>query len=650
MKTFAIIRHILFIAIAAAVFVISAPLAGRADTPLLMPGKQTLYQRVLTRPGAVVRQDAAASAAAVVTPTPFEPFYVYAERNADGKDWIRVGRSLTAAEGWLLKDKSIPWAQTIVAAFSNPAGRQRSLIFKSRDAMDEVFNSEDVFNRMRQLRQEAESNQVPPDSPVVSIEPANYIDIDTNFYILPILAFQQARVQNTQRVKYLQIASLPLSSQRHAPGGDQANTLANYNVGVVFVIDTTQSMQPYIDQVQDAVDAIRRKIANGPEGQRVRFGLVGFRNNIKLRPNLQYVTKTFLKLDENSTATDFINAIKTMKAARTSSSSFDEDSIAGVMTAIDDMNWDPFKGRYIVLVTDAGPRPPGPDSQNGSLAVEQVNQMVKERNRNILIETLHLKTEQGGFDHDYAEQQYRKLSDFGAGKQLYFGIDAGDQQKFRQSVDQIGTSLAQDISQTIQGHLTQAPREDDNSMAAALARAGRAMQLAYLGHAEGTQVPDFFEGWLCDRDPLDRHARPVDIRVLMTKNQLSTLRDVVRQTINIGNSTAGGNSQDFFRQLQEAVARMARDPQHLVRAGFTTLGGALGEYLEGLPYQSEITGLTQEDWESLSPSRERELIDSLESKIVALDKIHNESRRWVAPYPGAPDGEYVTTVPLSVMP
>jgi hypothetical protein len=54
MKTFAIIRHILFIAIAAAVFVISAPLAGRADTPLLMPGKQTLYQRVLTRPGAVV--------------------------------------------------------------------------------------------------------------------------------------------------------------------------------------------------------------------------------------------------------------------------------------------------------------------------------------------------------------------------------------------------------------------------------------------------------------------------------------------------------------------------------------------------------------------------------------------------------------------
>jgi hypothetical protein len=137
----------------------------------------------------------------------------------------------------------------------------------------------------------------------------------------------------------------------------------------------------------------------------------------------------------------------------------------------------------------------------------------------------------------------------------------------------------------------------------------------------------------------------------MTKNQLSTLRDVVRQTIDIGNSTtAQGDSQDFFRQLQEAVARMARDPQHLVQTGFTTLGGALGEYLEGLPYQSEITGLTQEDWQSLSPSRERQLVDSLESKIVALDKIHNESRRWVAPYEGAPDGEYVTTVPLSVMP
>jgi hypothetical protein len=647
MKT--ILRHILFIAIAGAVLSVFAPRAGRADTPMLMPGKHTLYQRVLTRPGAVVRGEAAAGAATVATPTPFEPFYVYAEKNADGKDWIKVGRSLTAAEGWLAKDKSIPWAQTIVAAFSNPAGRRRSLIFKSRDAMDATYNSEDVFARMGQLRRQAESNHVAPDSPVISIEPANFVDIDSNFYILPILGFQQARVQNTQRVKYLQIASLPLQEQRPGPGGDQPHAISDYNVGVVFVIDTTQSMQQYIDQVRDAVDQIRRKIADGPEGKRVRFGLVGFRNSTRLRPNLQYVTKTFLKLDQNSTATDFVNAIKTMKAAHSSSSSFDEDSIAGVMTAIKDMNWDPFGGRYIVLVTDAGPRQPGPDSENGSLAVPELNGLAREKG--IAIETLHLRTEQGGFDHQYAEEQYRKLSNFGPHDQLYHGIDAGDPQAFRQSVDQLGTLLAQQISETIQGHLSQAPQDNDDSMAGALARVGRAMQLAYLGRAEGTQVPDFFEGWLCDRDPLDRRARPVDIRVLMTKNQLSTLRDVVRQTIDIGNSTtAQGDSQDFFRQLQEAVARMARDPQHLVQTGFTTLGGALGEYLEGLPYQSEITGLTQEDWQSLSPSRERQLVDSLESKIVALDKIHNESRRWVAPYEGAPDGEYVTTVPLSVMP
>jgi hypothetical protein len=649
MKIFVIFRHILFATIAAAMIVAAASLPGSAETPLLMPGKHTLYQRILTRPGAAVRKEPKPDAASVVTPTPFEPFYVYAEKDADGHPWLEVGRGRSAADGWMPKDKAIPWQQTIVAAFSNPAGRQRSLVFKTRQAMDDVLNSEDVVARMKQLRQEAESGQVPANSPVVSIEPKNYVDIDSNFYILPILAFQRARVQNTQRVKYLEIASLPLNPRRQAPsGGGQAARLANYKVGVVFVIDTTSSMQNYIEQTHQAVDSIRKKIANSPEGQRVRFGLIGFRDSIRLRPKLKYVTKTFLKLDENSTASQFVDEIKSMTATRNSSSGFDEDSIAGVMSAIRDMNWAPFGGRYIILVTDAGPRAPGPDTQNGSLAVPELNKLAHEKN--IAIVTFHLKTEQGSFDHEYAQQQYQKLSEFD-GQSLYHGIDAGNPQKFRQKLDELGSSLAQQISDTIQGHLSAAPQADDNSVASDVARVGRAMQLAYLGRVEGTQAPDIFEGWICDRDPIDRHARPVDVRVLMTKNQLSTLRDVIRQTIDIGNSTvAQGDSQDFFRQLQEAVARMARDPQRLVQTGFTTLGGALGEYLQGLPYQSEITGLTQADWESLSPSRERLLVDSLQSKIVALDKIHNDSRRWVAPYPGAPDGEYVTTVPLSVMP
>lgn len=618
-------------------------------TPLLMEGKQTLYQRVLTRPGGELRAEPGENNPVVVPLAPFEPFFVFARKTIGDRDWIEIGRNRSDADGWLVADRAIPWAQTIVAAFSNPAGRKRTLVFRSRDEMDSVFNSENVSALMNQLRTNAEAGLASQNGPVVSIEPENFVDIDSNFYILPILNYERARIQGRQRAKYLKIASLPLKEAKDGIAADQADLLAGYKVGIVFVLDTTMSMQPYIEQTRDAIDEIRRKISGSPEGERVRFGLVGFRDSIKLAPALKYVTKTFLKLDSESSARDFVRAIDGMEAARVSSVGFDEDSIAGVMSAVSDMDWEQFGGRYIVLVTDAAPRQPGEDAQNGNLDVPELNRLAREKG--IALVTLHLKTEQGAFEHEEAEASYRAMSATDQGGTLYFSIDTGDPHNFRRTVGDLATALTDQITQTIQGRLSEPQPGTDTPIANETQLVGRAMQLAYLGRVAGTATPDILVGWISDRDPLNTRARPVDIRVLMSKNELSTLRDVVRETIDIGNSVSQqGDSREFFRRLQEAMAHMARDPEHIVNTGFTTLGDALGEYLADLPYESEITGLTAEDWEQLSPSRERLLVDSLESKIVALDRIHNDSDRWVAPYTEAPDGEYVTTVPLSVLP
>src|SRR5260370_31282588 len=67
---------------------------ARADTapakPLLLPGKTTLFQRALTRPGAtLVAKPGAAGGQAV---PPLSIFYVYGrEKVASGNDFAQVG-------------------------------------------------------------------------------------------------------------------------------------------------------------------------------------------------------------------------------------------------------------------------------------------------------------------------------------------------------------------------------------------------------------------------------------------------------------------------------------------------------------------------------------------------------------------------------
>jgi hypothetical protein len=80
------------------------------------------------------------------------------------------------------------------------------------------------------------------------------------------------------------------------------------------------------------------------------------------------------------------------------------------------------------------------------------------------------------------------------------------------------------------------------------------------------------------------------------------------------------------------------------------LGDALGEYLTDLPYQSDVLRVTQEDWDRMGGGAQRQLIDGLQAKLAFYEDWHNTPANWTAPYEGAPDGEYVSALPLSQMP
>jgi len=623
-------------------------LAQGVSEALKMEGRQTLYQQVMTRVGArLYRNPDAASQVVEDGIEPFRTYYVYERR--DG--WLRVGPSSRGtAVGWLAPETAIDWKQTIVVAFNNPAefGRERTLLFRSRDAMHDVIHREDVIPRTKQLRSEAAAGRSSADTPVVSIEPDKHVDIDSNFYLFPILSAERQILHFDVRGRYLEVASVA-----RQPTGPQQNkspdeVLKSFRAGIVFAIDTTSSMGPYIERTRKAVERIRSAIERSDISDRVRFGLVGFRQSEQISPGVQYHTRTFLKLDEEATAARFTQEITRMQAAQKPTPGFNEDSVGGIVEAAEGANWQPFGARFVVLITDAGPRPPTENFVRSSMLPEQVNTYLKETH-NIIPIVLHLRTPEGKPNHSYAERAYSALAR-GAQGSNYRAVPDGDVGRFEEILDGIANQIV-DLTRASMRGVVEAPATGDDSDAARLRRDWRAMQLAYLGREEGARAPDVFRAWMIDRSLDDPGVEALEVRVVLTKNQLATLRDVARSIVE---KAEGGlqrlDPRSFFTQLREAVALLARDPNRLARADFETLGDALGEYLRDLPYDSPITSITEQDWLRRSGPQQRALIESLKSKIELYERIYNTPDAWVALHRGVPDGERVTTLPLRQMP
>ena len=79
--------------------------------PLLIPGKRSLFQQVITHPGANLYASASQSASIVEARIePFSVFYVYERTTAGDAEWLKVGPSSSCEiSGWIQEDKISEW-------------------------------------------------------------------------------------------------------------------------------------------------------------------------------------------------------------------------------------------------------------------------------------------------------------------------------------------------------------------------------------------------------------------------------------------------------------------------------------------------------------------------------------------------------------
>ena len=638
-----------------------------ARSPLVLPGKKTLFQRVLTRPGAMMVK-APGEAAGVGVPA-LSQFYVYQRRQLAGAEWVEVGSgSRGKVEGWIAASSVLPWEQQLALAFTNPAGRERTLLFNEKDTVLQLLKAKDPAAAVAPIRTAVAAGQSDPR--VVSIEPETHIDIDNQFYLLPILQASEIDTGTGHRARVLEIASVTAKKGAASPADAKAEpspqpaALRSFSAAIVFVIDSTISMGPYIDRTREGVRRIYDAVEKAGLANQVRFGLIAFRSSVKAVPQLEYVAKMYADPSEVRDGKDFLARVAALKPARVSSPHFDEDPYAGVMAAVRDVKWGNFGGRYLVLISDAGAIGGGDPLSSTGLGAPEVR--LELQRLGIALYVLHLKTPAGKANHPSAQTQYEDLSRNPiTNTALYYPVEAGSVEQFGRIVDRLSGAIVDSTRAAAKGELVAGSARSavtsngDSKADPVLAKLdtetellGRAMQLAYLGRVQGTTAPPLFRAWLSDRDYAKLERPTTEVRVLLTKSQLSDLAQVVGTILDAGEKSQVTSTADFFDLIRSAAAQIARDPAALNNPNATKLGelGLLSEYLDGLPYKSDVMALTRDVWSSWSVSEQEELLDRLRRKLRLYQLYHDDVDRWVSLAPNAEAGERVYPVPLEALP
>jgi hypothetical protein len=651
--------------------VLCAPLLTQAaDQPLLIAGKQSLFQRVLSVPGARLHPTPAAAAEEAVTP--FTAFYVYARRTSEGQQWLKVGTDrFGSSSGWLPKGQTIEWTQGLTVAFREPIDHDRALLYSDASAIRDLASNRDL-ERYTALYEAAEAGEKLEGSPVVAIQPPGKLDIRENFYLVPILKHEDLFV-GSERARLLQVSSVPLDAGE-TPSGDAkpAEPVAaksadkeaeGYRAGLVFAIDATLSMDPYIDRTREAVMKIYDALGDAGLLGNVNFGLVAFRDSPQAVPELDYLARTYVTLEQGRNPGTFLRRINELSAATVSSQDFVEDAYAGVKQALDDMNWTPHAARYLVLVTDAGPRSAGDPLSSTGLDADALRRLAREKG--VAIFVLHLLTESTQADHDSAAEQYRELARFPGIGSLYYAVPTGDVGEFGQVLDTLAGQITMQVQMAAGAQPLPAqpppPTPSENPQLAALqskvAKLGYALRMRYLQRTEGGRVPNVFNAWLLDRDMRNPEKPTLDVQVLLTRDQLSDLHDILKGVLETAEEGLL-SPQSFLNELKSLAATISRDPEQLGRTTATTAGegnsladlGFMREYIEDLPYTGEVMNLSLQDWEAWPARQQIEFLHRLENKISYYRALHDHTDLWVSLDGGAVDGDSVFPVALEMLP
>ncbi|MEK7990582.1 MAG: vWA domain-containing protein [Thiotrichaceae bacterium] len=607
----------------------------------------------------------------------FWPMYVFERKDIDLTDpanptgWYKVGTMVDDPFAWMQAKDILEWKQALIVSYTHHGeGDERRnpvLLFKTKDGLSELVESDDSKRKSaaQDIYDGLKKSPVTVPDEVISREPERFVSIEDKFYMLPVIDFEEVDIF-LDETRYLQLAAaIPVSSAGDAGSrAEQGNedTLENVSFAkksamtetiegtdiqnlvfdIKFVMDMTSSMTPYIETTKEVMGLLAEQVAmKSTEGQ-IKYGLVGYRDDIKTVPELEFTAKNFTPNELVTEETFKTEILPQAKAANVGSVDYPEEVFAGVQEAITSQ-WSENSKKFIVLIGDASSHLVGhPQNTTGTNASE-IRALAN--TENIRVIAIHLKDSYNHpeitRDQSIAKSQYSQLSSNpGSEEPAYLSLVAGNTDEFEKIIKDNSTTLGDSIAGAKKGNLaslnnpqqasstTISSNANSSSKASQIAQSLAANALVeYLGK-EATPPRDI-TAWVMDRDLIDPELESLEVRVLLKKSELNDLimaLEKVQKAIKRGIAT----QMQFFDALQSVVASTAQG-QNISFEGAKRVSdaGLLPSWIDSLPYRSKVLEMSNERFESLTADERSTLENEVDSKLELYRKINENSDLWV---------------------
>ncbi|WP_073615415.1 vWA domain-containing protein [Desulfopila aestuarii] len=617
--------------------------------------------RVLPRPFSHLYREMMANDDGIVLANmpAFKPLYVFNRQGldlshpAEPGGWYQVGRSRSEAEGWMQAKDVLEWHQALLVSYTHPGnpleGRSPVLMFRDQATLEGIVDDMDMAGKAKSIYDEIGNGKTP--DTLVSMEPRRFVDITRQFYVLPILQWSQTQI-NGDDVRLLQLAAavprsrgadtLESSDYRNqAEVGRTAGSalLKDAKTDIVFVIDTSRSMQPFIDMTKAAVAEMTKKFS-AETADRFRFGLVVFRDSLDVAPQLEYVTRNLTPdLVSGEKLVEILE--KDGKATAVGSVDYAEEAFAGVEVALQS-KWREGALRFVIFIGDASSHPKG-HAQN-TTGKDETDLRREYDDAQVHLFAIHLQDPRATEDHPRALAQFTHLARVRGddASAAIKEINAFEEDQYRALVEHLTSRINDQLTVATGGKPTgeSVPLEEfDKLWESAL--------IEYIGK-EATPPKDIV-AWALDRDLINPADKSLDVRVLVTREQLSSLSQALDQVVQ-ALMRAEVTQGQFFEALQGVAGQAMKRPEDL--GGPTRLAdtGLLPAFIQSLPYKSDILSLTDDMFASMTAEQRSQLEWSILAKLDQYRTINEQVDAWFRVNDTDPDQDLVYPLHLDYLP
>lgn len=543
-------------------------------------------------------------------------------------EWYKV-----EGAGWVQKKDVLDWNHRLVARFASRDGRGPVAFLDSRKAIENLGGMAPE-DRDRQV---AVWRTPPVKPPVLALEPKITPDQRARPYLIPILSapvsFRLKGVDPVSATQEAQVFELA-SNGSQKPGPD--NKPKGEKMDIVFVMDTTGTMQPYINALVKMAKeaAVSLSGDSGGDPDRFRFGFWGYQDDPKRTkgegPPIQYPAENFTK--ELQTLEAFSATLGGVKANVETRDEPEEDVLLGLSRAIIETKW---RGKGVVpIIVHCGDAPPhsgksGRQESLSRLLLDEVREHANERK--ITVISLLIKNPRFAPLHAEARRTFSALArNRGKAAPAFWEVEAdkGDafETKCRNAFLAVINALKQQVGET----KLPIPQEDPE----VTRRISEVMQGAFAD-MEGSDNPGVVQSlhraWSLSRDPSGERREALEKCVVLSRKELDNLRSSLARL----NEEAAVEKPDLT-SLKNAVALAII---HAFTDPSVTMNdeAAIRATLATLPVKTSIMEMTNEAFAAMGPDERRAKIDFWIERLNYYKLIWDDTTLWFAPSENAPE-------------